>query len=109
MVMRNDSKFDLSISELQDGAGGYTSVATDSQETRKIGVRSELLVERYIVQEHIGVLIPLVEPVFHLLHALHDTLEITIPRQHDDSSIRAAVLNRRSIVVPDVFRRCNAF
>lgn len=71
--------------------------------------RNELFVEGLLVQEHVGILELLVKPVLHLLHALRDALEITIPRKHDDGSIRAPVLNRRSIIVPDVFTWSNTF
>lgn len=81
------------------------------QQPDKMGAhaRDKLVVERLLVQEHVGILELLVEPVLHLLHALRDALEITIPRKHDDRSVRAPVLNRRSIIMPDVFTWSNAF
>lgn len=71
--------------------------------------RSELFIERFLVQEYVWVLKLLVEPILHLLHALRDALEITIPRKHNDGSVCAPLLNRSSVVMPDVFCWCDAF
>jgi hypothetical protein len=49
----------------------------------------ELVVERLLVQEHVGVVVLLVEAVLHLLHARDDPLQVTVAREDDERGTRA--------------------
>ena len=55
----------------------------------------KLVAEGLLVEERIRILELLVEPVLHLLHTLHDPLQVRVTRQHDDGSISFPRANGR--------------
>ena len=112
MIMRNQAKLHRSIrqhldpSTLPQSATNHKTSAAEHETRKKKEIkkrdqhsRLEILRKLLLVQKHIRIPIPPIEPILHLLHTKQDPIYIPVPRQRHDSSVRLPLRRRRLVLL----------
>src|SRR6266581_8154568 len=82
-----------------------TVSVTNERETWQCDALLELICERLLIEEDVGIAEALVKAVFHLFDALYCALEVAIARKHDDRRVCLTIRHERRIVRPVVLLR----
>ena len=99
MIVRDQTKLNRSIRQHPDPSTSHTHSSASSpyqsartergeKEKRANHSRLELLRKLLLVQKHIRIPVLLIKPILHLPHTKHDPVDIPVPRQRHNSSVR---------------------